>query len=71
MRKRIKRAIFAGSSSQQRRAEFRQELLDNHNNNQATFMLINQTVSLKPKTELQLFEERLKASIAEFKRNRL
>lgn len=70
MRKRIKRVIFAGSSDRQHLADFRKELKENHINNEPFFMLINQTVTLKPKTGLQLFEEGLKKKIEEFKRRK-
>jgi hypothetical protein len=67
MRNRIKRAVFAGSSDLQKVVEWRQELEENHQRNSSLFMTINQTITLKPKTGLELFEERLKASIAKFK----
>lgn len=67
MRNRIKKAIFAGSSDKQKVVEWKQELEENHQRNSSLFMTINQTVQLKPKTGLELFEERLKANIAEFK----
>lgn len=70
MRKRIKKSIFAGSSDKQKVVEWRKELADNHQRNSSLFMSINQTVTLKPKTGLQLFEEKPKASIAEFKRRK-
>lgn len=70
MRKRIKKAIFAGSSDQQKVIEWKQELEENHIKNSSLFMVINQTVNIKPKTKLQLFEENLKAKLEQFKRER-
>ena len=67
MRQRIKKAIFAGSSDKQKIVEFKQQLLENHTKNSSLFMTINQTVQLKPKTSLELFEERLKEQIKLFK----
>ena len=70
MRNRIKKAIFAGSSNKQRIVEWRQELEENHVKNSSTFMVINQTVQVKPKTSLELFEEGLKRKIKEFKQSK-
>jgi hypothetical protein len=67
MRKRINKSIFAGSSDKQKVIEWKKELEENHVRNSSLFMTINQTITLKPKTNLELFEERLKANIAEFK----
>lgn len=67
MRNRIKKAIFAGSSDLQKVVEWKKELEENHQRNNSLFMTINQTITLKPKTGLELFEERLKESIAMFK----
>lgn len=67
MRKRINKSIFAESSDKQKVVEWKKELEENHIRNSSLFMTINQTVQVKPKTDLELFEERLKASIAEFK----
>jgi hypothetical protein len=70
MRKRIKKSIFAGSSDKQKVVEWRQELEENHARNSSLFMTINQTVQVKPKTSLELFEEGLKRKIAEFKQSK-
>lgn len=67
MRKRINKSIFAGSSDKQKVIEWKKELTENHQKNSSLFMAINQTIQVKPKTDLELFEERLKARIAEFK----
>ena len=67
MRKRINKSIFAGSSDKQKVVEWTKDLEENHQKNSSLFMTINQTITLKPKTDLKLFEERLKARIAEFK----
>lgn len=69
MRKRIKRTIFAGSSSLNNIVEWKKELEENHVRNSNLFMTIHQTVQVKPKTSLELFEEGLKKKIAEFKQN--
>lgn len=67
MRNRIKKAIFAGSSNKQKVVEWRQELEENHIKNSSLFMTIHQTVQVKPKTSLELFEEKLKAKIKEWR----
>lgn len=67
MRKRIKRTIFAGSSNLNNVIEWKKELEENHVRNSSLFMTIHQTVQIKPKTSLELFEEGLKRKIAEFK----
>lgn len=67
MRNRIKKAIFAGSSNKQKVVEWRQELEENHERNSSLFMTIHQTVQVKPKTSLELFEEGLKAKIKEWR----
>jgi hypothetical protein len=70
MRKRINKSVFVGSSDKQKVIEWRQELQDNHEKNSTLFMTINQTVQVKPKTSLELFEEGLKRKIAEFKQSK-
>lgn len=70
MRNRIKKAIFAGSSDKQKIIEWRQELEDNHKRNNSLFMTIHQTVQVKSKTSLELFEEGLKRKIAEFRQSK-
>lgn len=67
MRNRIKKAIFARSSNKQKVVEWRQELEENHIKNSSLFMTIHQTVQVKPKTSLELFEEKLKAKIKEWR----
>lgn len=67
MRNRIKKAIFAGSSDKNKIIEWKNELEENHIKNSSLFMTIHQTVQIKPKTSLELFEEGLKRKIAEFK----
>lgn len=70
MRKRIKRTIFAGSSNLNNIVEWKKELEENHVKNNTLFMTIHQTVQVKPKTSLELFEEGLKRKIAEFKQSK-
>lgn len=70
MRKRIKRTIFAGSSNLNNIVEWKKELEENHQRNSSLFMTINQTVNIKPKSSLELFEEGLKRKIAEFKQSK-
>ena len=70
MRKRINKSVFVGSSDKQKVVEWRQELEENHTKNSSLFMTINQTVQVKPKTSLELFEEGLKRKIKEFKQSK-
>lgn len=70
MRKRIKKSIFVGSSDTQKVVKWRQELEDNHKRNSILFMTINQTVQIKPKTPIELFEENLIRKISEFRQSK-
>lgn len=66
-RRRINRACIASSSNyaESKKAHIAY-IKEEHNKNNVILMSIS-SVSVKPKTDLELFEERLKASIAEFK----
>lgn len=70
MRNRIKKAIFAGSSNINNVVEWKKELEENHVKNSSLFITIHQTVQVKPKSSLELFEEGLKRKIAEFKQSK-
>ena len=69
MRKRINRACIASSSNYaESKKVYREYLKEEHNKNNVILMNIPSVI--KPKTDIELFEENLKKQIELFKRNK-
>ena len=69
MRKRINRACIASSSNYaESKKAHREYIREEHNKNNVILMSIPSVI--KPKTDIELFEENLKRKIEEFRRNK-
>lgn len=71
-RKRINAAAICSSANYvaSRRAH-RLMLETNHKENEAFFMTISNNVTITPKSDLELWEEGLKAAIAKYKQSKI
>lgn len=69
-RKRINRACIASSSNYaESKKAHREYIIEEHNKNNVILMSIP-SVLVKPKTDIEIFEENLKKQIELFKRNK-
>lgn len=70
MRKRINRACIASSSNYaESKKAHREYIIEEHNKNNVILMSIP-SVLVKPKTDIEIFEENLKKQIELFRRNK-
>lgn len=69
-RKRINRACIASSSNYaESKKAHREYIIEEHNKNNVILMSIP-SVTVKPKTDIEIFEENLKKQIELFRRNK-
>ena len=69
-RKRINRACIASSSNYaESKKAHREYIIEEHNKNNVILMSIS-SVLVKPKTDIEMFEENLKKQIELFRRNK-
>ena len=70
MRKRIRTSAICSSDNYAASKRAHKQMLErNHVENSATFMAISNSVTITPKSDLELWEEGLKRKIEEFKAN--
>ena len=70
MKKRINRACIASSSNYaESKKAHREYIIEEHNKNNVILMSIP-SVLVKPKTDIEIFEENLKKQIELFRRNK-
>lgn len=72
MRKRINTtAICSSENYESSKRAHRMMLERNHKEHEALFMSISKDITITPKSDLELFEEGLKAAIAKYKQSKI